>query len=479
MIKDLARYKKRYVPSVCFLVLMSLGCLCLPSGITPTEAPSPTPPVEVTEPVGVEPPTIGGSLNDEGPWLLMETHEGLWAANPDGSGLTQITDVDYWDYELSRGVQPHGNLVAFLSPSNYDYSHMALNLISFPDGTITKITDLTTPETEAIAEQDGYFPLRGVREGNSYAWSPDGTRLAFLGFMDGSSVEVYLYDLASGNITRVSNDDEQDYWVSWSPDGDTLLYFSAEGFGSGAGFPTTGAWVAEGDGSGASFLFTPTGEPEEIVGWLDESTVVLDSWNMHCGSAELHLFDLESRQVTMLTEDCLTGTAVSSGWGAIFADTSGLYLLTPEDHTPELVSQEAVAWINPMSPEDRVFTVRFENNSTATYGSGDNDHQVSPVTPGPGSIFVAEYGLIWGWTSEHEDQPGAWITGPGIEIGQIFDGDARLPIWDGNNNLLFFAASEGGGYDLYRVTFDTHFQDLQAVVYLDALPFYVTWLGGR
>ena len=39
-------------------------------------------------------------LNAEGPWLLMETDQGLWAANPDGSGMAQLTDVDYWHGSL-------------------------------------------------------------------------------------------------------------------------------------------------------------------------------------------------------------------------------------------------------------------------------------------------------------------------------------------------------------------------------------------
>jgi dipeptidyl aminopeptidase/acylaminoacyl peptidase len=412
----------------------------------------------------------------------METDQGLWAANPDGSGVVQITEDDFWYSELQRAVQPQGNLVVFRSPANYDWNHMALNLISFPDGTITRITDLTSPETEAYLEQENYPPLMAVLQDHGYAWSPDGTRLAFIGLMDGPSAEVYLYDVPSGDITRVSYNDEQDYWVSWSPDGNSLLYFSAGGFGTGAGFDTTGVWVAKGDGSDASFLFTPEGKPEEIVGWLDNTTVVLDSWNMHCGSAKLRLYDLTSRQATMLSEDCVTGAAASARYGAVlFSNESGLYLLTNEDRTPVQIDQEPNISIDPWEEPDMMFTLRFDGGGIATYNtvSEENNFTESPIELVSYSQDVAMYGAIWGWTSEDDSQPGVWITGPGLEIGQIFTGKARMPIWSEDNNLLFFSREESGGYSIYGTTFWGYYQDLTLVGFVDAQPFYVTWLGNE
>ena len=107
------------------------------------------------------------------------------------------------------------------------------------------------------------------------------------------------------------------------------------------------------------------------------------------------------------------------------------------------------------------------------------DHQVSPVEADSGSLEVAMYGWIWSWTSGDDSQPGVWITGPGIEIGQIFDRAARLPIWDKDSNLLFFAAVDGNGYDLYRTTFEAYYRDLAVVDFIDADVRVVTWLGGQ
>ena len=497
----------KYSTIVIILVIVSMGCLCLPANLFPTSL-SPTPPVSSTLTVapvmptdtvppvpptdtdqpGVETPVSSpANLDETGPWLLMETNQGLWAANSDGSGLIQLTDVDYtdvhfYDSNLVMAVQPGGNQFVFLSPATtYDLHNMTLNLLSLPDGTITKITDLTSPETEAYMEVEMSEPAGAIRRSHSYTWSPDGTRLAFVGLMDGPSAEVYLYDVASGGITRVSFDDDQDYWVSWSPDGNTLLYFGAKTFGTGGGFDTTSVWYAQGDGTDASLLYVPEDDNVEVVGWLDNKTVVLDTWSMHCeGDSKLRLYDLTSREVTMLNEDCFTSAAADSGRGAaIFADSTGLYLLTNENRVPTQVSQEQVARIDNVEPGEFFFTVYYSNGMLSTYGTSEMDYQVSPIVAS-GSLDVAMYGWIWGWTSEDNSEAGAWITGPGVEIGKIFDYNARLPTWDEHNNLLFFAPyADTNGYNLYRTTFDAYYRDLEMVGFVDAEVIEVAWLGGQ
>jgi hypothetical protein len=191
-----------------------------------------------------------------------------------------------------------------------------------------------------------------------------------------------------------------------------------------------------------------------------------------CGSSELRLYGIDNSKKVILNEDCfISATAAGFGWRGevLFANNSGLYLLTAEDRTPVSVSQDAVARIDPWGPGDWVFTVRFENGGIATFGSGSMDYQVSPVNVPSENLEVAMYGVIWGWTSNNEDQPGAWISGPGVEIGQIFSDKARLPIWDPHNNLLFFAQEGGSGYNIYRTTFDAYYKDLSVIASIDAV----------
>jgi hypothetical protein len=94
-------------------------------------------------------------------------------------------------------------------------------------------------------------------------------------------------------------------------------------------------------------------------------------------------------------------------------------------------------------------------------------------------LDVAVYGAIWAWTSRDETQPGVWITGPGLDIGQIYTGKAVRPIWDLHNNLIFFALVEGGGDSIYRTTFANHYQDLAVIGSINLQWRDVTWIEGK
>lgn len=485
--------KSRLAVITGLVLVISLSCLPL----TPASPVSvPTSPVSVpTNPVSMpndspqqvapENPPTDGTLNDTGPWLLIESSQGLWAANPDGSALKQLTNEDYWRGGLKHAIQPTGDHVVYITPGNYDFHHMALNLLSLPDGQSTKITDLTSASSEAYAGlspgDPGFEALRAIGEQPSYAWSPDGTRLAFSGVMDGPSADIYLYDARSGTITRVSQDPAQDFSPSWSPDGNHLLYVAADSFGTGAGGIMSGVWAADGMGGNPTQLFATDTAGEEVEGWLDNTTVLLASWDQPCGLQKLRLYDLGSRQVSMLHQGCFkSATADGLYGGALYSNENGVYMLTAKDHTPTQVSSEGGATIDPRHIGDQVFTVRFASGGIATFDNNHLlDHAVSPVKVSSGELCVAEYGAIWGWTSHDAAQPGAWITGPGMEIGQIYDGPAILPIWSQDNDLLFFAAQDSGGYAIYLATFSSYYKDLHRVNSLDISPTRVTWLGWK
>jgi len=484
--------KSKLAVLIGLVLVVSLNCL--PGSVTPISAPGnpvgvPTDtrsaPTDTPQSVPLENPPAGGSLNATGPWLLIKTSQGLWAANPDGGALSQLTNVDYWRGNLRQAIQPDGNQVVFLTPGNYDFHHMALKLLSLPDGKVTKITDLTSASTEAYTNSgpgdSGFEALRAIGEQASYAWSPDGTRLAFSGVMDGPSADIYLYDTRTGVITRVSQDPAQDFAPSWSPDGKRLVYLAANGFGTGAGGSMSGVWMANGDGSNPTQLFPADSAGEMIEGWLDDTTVLLATWNQPCGSQKLRLYDLESKQVSMLYDDCFTSATADGHYGAaLYSTSSGVYMLTAENRTPTQVDTAVNASIDPRHAGDQVFTVRFASGGVATFGSlSQFDHQVSPVKASAGQMDVAEYGAIWGWTSRDAAQPGVWITGPGMDIGQIFEGPAILPIWSQDNNLLFFAPQDSGGCVIYLATFASSYSDLHQVNTLAVSPTSAAWLGGE
>jgi hypothetical protein len=70
-----------------------------------------------------------------------------------------------------------------------------------------------------------------VDQAMSPAFSPDGTTVAFHAFAGGHG-DIYLLDLASGQVRNFTNDDPYDAAPTYSPDGASLVYTSQTGEGA-------------------------------------------------------------------------------------------------------------------------------------------------------------------------------------------------------------------------------------------------------
>ena len=482
------KMSRRTLPIAFMVLAIGLACTCNGFSVisTPTGFPSlpPTPP-----PTVFELPTPGQiGLNPSAPWMIIGSTDGVWTANPDGTGLQQVIAGTHWQSDFSRAIQPNGNLVVVLTSGADPYHQLALNLLSLPDGSLQKITDLSSSQTEPAPDEgpgsNNMEAMRAIAERTSYNWSPDGTRLAFIGAMDGSSADVYLYDITTRVITRVSTDAAQDFSPFWSPDGNHLLFLGADGFGTGAGMVMNGVWSADGDGSNVALLYPTTSAGEVMVGWLDNATAVLETWDVVNGLAHLRLYDITTGQVTSLVDGPVSGAVADAGnlvpatdpGALMFGSETGLFLLPSTDTIPTQLSGsqvDSVQWIRDSS----MFEVRFTDGSLATFQSDGGNRQDAPASlssAGYGTINVAMYGLIWAWVESDGDTPGAWINGPGLDIPQIFTGQATAPLWDPHNNLTFFS-----GGSLYRVTFDSYYTDLAQVVNLSRDVVDASWVGAK
>ena len=58
----------------------------------------------------------------------------------------------------------------------------------------------------------------------SPAWSPDGRRVAFFSDRDAEKKELYVLDLESGSVERLTHDEHYDSEASWSPDGAGIVF---------------------------------------------------------------------------------------------------------------------------------------------------------------------------------------------------------------------------------------------------------------
>jgi WD40 repeat protein len=465
--------------------------MCIPPGFTdssrppePTQVSDPTSIVEIeSTPIPVptaadEPPSIpevgNGQLNEQGPWLLISTNIGLWAINPDGTGLTGLAQHNLSWQRLQNAIQPNGSTLAVITSDETQLRQLALNLVTLPDGKLQKITNLTSPKTELSPNSSPGDPefeaVRAITERNSIAWSPDGSRLAFIGFMDGPAANVYLYDTHTQKIKRVSQDNINNYDVSWSPDGQYILYFGAEFFGTGAGMEVKGVWIASSDGSKTSLLYKPTDSSgEELLGWLPNShQALLSSWNMVCGSKNLRLMDVENGQISPLNKDCFQQAAISELGDILIGNGETINLIKNGSSIAKPVIEgqaNQLLW----SQDSTAFIVRYGDGQLMTYV--DNQGEVyQEKAPQSGLQSVATYGAIWAWSSYDEQQPGVWISGPGLDTQQIYEGRAYAPAWDPHNNLLFFGENQ-----IYHASYPAY-MDVAGVAIFEESVQEVKWV---
>jgi dipeptidyl aminopeptidase/acylaminoacyl peptidase len=169
----------------------------------------------------------------------------LYAVQPDGSGLRQVTD--HVTNDSQPAVSPDGQTIAYVH--QIDQRLGVIATIPIDGGTVTW-------QTEEGIHQDVSHP----------AWSPDGSKLAFVGSTVDSAA-LYVRDLNSGKTQALPEPAELEQWPAhptWSPDG-TRIAFAALDFTRSSTSSDLG--VVHSDGTGLEWLVTTTDSDEGAPSW--------------------------------------------------------------------------------------------------------------------------------------------------------------------------------------------------------------------
>ena len=166
--------------------------------------------------------------------------------------------VDGSDTLIANGVgpkwSPDGSRIAFTgttdpsAPYSPWDSFPEVLVLNLADGSITNLTDPGA----------GWGPV----------WSPDGAKIAFLSYRDGS-LELYVMEASGANPTRVTHDVGFTGAFGWSPDGGRLAFASEQD-----GEPEL--YVTDVDGSNVTRLTDNVGFTGSIVWSPDGSRIAFD-----------------------------------------------------------------------------------------------------------------------------------------------------------------------------------------------------------
>ena len=427
-----------------------------PTGIPPTAAQAPTEMVPTLTAIKTPRAVPQAPLNADGPWLLISAENGLWAINPDGSGLKWMTDEK--NISLRKSLSPDGKKLAFVTlmvPT--EMIGLELFVIDLPSGEFNHIATLSPKnQTEAAEPGDRNFEaIRAIYDYSPPVWSPDGTQLAFIGAQDGPSSDLYVYILATGEIKRLTDGPSQGYQPNWSPDGQWVVHTGAESFGTGAGYLMSGIWAAKADGTEVKSLYPVKDSADEVLdGWVSEDTFLVNSWNMVCGANNLRSVSISSKEVRTLWAggfdehnfawDPSSGNLLISVRGdseCSGGNPGGIYWISGEGGTPERIAEDGrLSW----SANANLFIVR-EKNSLEFYSP---EGKMATTIEGSGRTPVAAPGgALWAFYNEDTSgEQGAWVGGLNENPRKIFNQRVRYIAWSPDGKNLFLFASDNSIY---------------------------------
>ncbi len=264
---------------------------------------------------------------------------------------------------------------------------------------------------------------------NVLAWSPDGTRMAVVGWVDNNAVSdepaqgLYSVYIASGQMVLLTNEKWREIGAMvWTPDSGSILFIGSR--------PRTGSQIYK--------ILVPSGELTRITNDLhnygnygmgvtaDGSTIVADIWE---GSAQIWFQDTnprsEARQLTNGMVDGVIGVTATPDGRIIYAAQSGLsydlWSLTEKDG----------------SVEGRPLTV-------------DDANEIHPFASPDGSFLV--FSSDKGGGTRHIFR----IAPDGTDLRQLTESDSvdELPTVSSDSKWIFYQSGTSEGIRIRKVPSD-------------------------
>ena len=416
--------------------------------LTPSETPTPMAATATAPASGLQP---------AGPWLVYTTDEGKGLAllNVDGSGRTSIPISPLLDVrDLQDGLSPQGSWLAVRTRQALDNYGLNLDLIHLPDGKIERITPLVSPDLpERAKSAPNSHPeeaLKAVAEPGGLRWSPDGRYLAFIAVIEGISSDLYLYDMQTKKIKRLTSGSSQVATPSWSPDGNWLVVQEVESFGDGQAWKVSNVWGNKMTYPEVRELYIPssTSGGEVFLGWTALDKMLVYSRNT-TGGFSIRLVDLEKLKVSNIypgSFDEVSYDPQSKTLAFIFNEkvgvktdqVPGLYLMQVDETTPRLAQAGEWHHLN-WQPLLGVFTATGPQGALAVALEGTLN-----LVKGEASAVLSP-NKSWQacFAGGSSVSPGVRLYKAGGELMQTISRDPTSSlVWQPDSNGFFFLAND-------------------------------------
>ncbi len=140
----------------------------------------------------------------------------------------------------------------------------------------------------------------GLRESRP-AWSPDGSRIAYVRRMNNANHEIYVMNADGSGATRLTNrPDSVESEPNWSPDGQRIAFISNERPTANTLVGRFHVWVMNADGSDQTLL-TDIGGSNTSPDWSpDGQRLIFDS--TRDGNHEIYMMDANGGHLVNLTQ---------------------------------------------------------------------------------------------------------------------------------------------------------------------------------
>ena len=314
------------------------------------------------------------------PWVVYQEYKPdnllyYYLINLDGSGKTLLfSRTPSWFGDRRCKVSPDHQFIA-CTPADDEYSFdQELIVFSLQQMKIIFRTPLIASSVREAGEEllingrdlDFQFsdPVTTLIACGDFQWSPDSKYLAFTSSFEGSTSDIYVYDVAANSSKRLTDGLGETSIIDWSPDSEWILHSSwvkrqKQRMDSTVLPVIEKIWMVNPESEQIQLLETINWDSaqEEVLAWISESKLIVMSrmhFNLGPSISHIRQVDLLSHTSEILYEDALDSAAFNPLSETLvihnesYSDFPGIHIIYP-DSTYKTISENdfsSVDWFD-------------------------------------------------------------------------------------------------------------------------------------